>query len=100
MRCKANAAAMQKIFAALDSAGIERKHVQTVRFDVSPVYDDGGPQRRAPPTITGYRASNQVRVEVLGVDKVGGVLDALVGAGANDVGRISFEIAEPAAAAR
>lgn len=92
---KANAAAMQKVFAALDAAGIERKHVQTSRFDVSPVYANGEPQRRAPPTITGYRAANQVQVEVPGVDKVGAVIDALVGAGANDLGRISFGLAEP-----
>ena len=70
---KANAAAMQKVFAALDAAGIERKHVQTSRFDVSPVYADGDPQRRTPPAITGYRAANHVQVEVLGVDKVGAV---------------------------
>ena len=93
---KANAAAMQKVLAALDAAGIERKHVQTSRFDVSPVYAGGDPQRRAPPAITGYRAANQVQVEVLGVEKVGTVLDALVGAGANELGGISFGIAEPA----
>jgi hypothetical protein len=33
---------------------------------------------------------------VHGVDKVGAVLDALVGAGANELGGISFGIAEPA----
>jgi uncharacterized protein YggE len=93
---KANATAMQKVFAALDAAGIDRKHVQTSRFDVSPVYADGDPQRRTPPAITGYRAANQVQIEVLGVDKVGTVLDALVGAGANELGGISFDIAEPA----
>jgi uncharacterized protein YggE len=92
----ANSAAMQKVFAALDAAGIERKHVQTSRFDVSPVYADGDPQRRTAPTITGYRATNQVSVAVLGTDKVGAVLDALVGAGANELGGISFGIAEPA----
>jgi uncharacterized protein YggE len=46
--------------------------------------------------ITGYRVANQVSVEVLGTDKVGAVLDALVGAGANDLGGIAFGIAEPA----
>jgi uncharacterized protein YggE len=92
---KANTTAMQKVFAALDAAGIERKHVQTTRFDVSPVYADGD-HRRTPATITGYRATNQVQVEVPGVEKVGAVIDALVGAGANDLGRISFGLAEPA----
>lgn len=92
---KATSAAMQKVLAALDAAGIERKRVQTNRFDVSPVYADGSP-RGGRPSIVGYRATNQVQVEVHGVDKVGAVLDALVGAGANELGGISFGITEPA----
>jgi hypothetical protein len=92
---KATSAAMQKVLAALDAAGIEKKYVQTHRFDVSPVYADGS-SRGGRPSIVGYRATNQVQVEVHGVDKVGAVLDALVGAGANELGGISFGIAEPA----
>lgn len=93
---KANSAAMQKVLGALDSAGIERKDVQTSRFDVSPLYAEGQARGRGMPAIIGYRAANQVQVEVHGVDKVGAVLDALVGAGANELGGISFGIAEPA----
>ncbi len=92
---KATSAAMQKVLAALDAAGIEKKYVQTNRFDVSPVYADGS-ARGGRPTVVGYRATNQVQVEVHGVDKVGAVLDALVGAGANELGGISFGIAETA----
>jgi uncharacterized protein YggE len=89
-------AAMQKVLAALDKAGIDKKDVQTSRFDVSPLYADASKSPRGTPQITGYRASNQVQVEVHGVEKVGGVLDALVTAGANDVGGVTFGIAEPA----
>jgi uncharacterized protein YggE len=89
-------AAMEKVVAALDKAGIEKKNVQTSRFDVSPVYSDAPTRTRGTPEITGYRASNQVQVEVHGVDKVGGVLDALVAAGANEIGGVSFAIADPA----
>ena len=92
----ANSAAMQKVLGALDRAGIERKHVQTRRFDVSPLYAEGQTRGRGMPAIIGYRAANQVQVEVHGVDKVGAVLDALVGAGANELGGISFGITEPA----
>lgn len=88
-------AAMQKVLAALDAAGIDRKQVQTSRFDVSPVFADMAPGMRGTPAISGYRASNQVSVEVREIDKVGSVLDALVGAGANEVGGISFSIADP-----
>lgn len=90
-------AAMQKVLAALDAAGIERKRVQTSRFDVSPVYADTPGRMRGTPEIAGYRASNTLRVEVRGVDGVGSVLDALVAAGANEIGGVSFSIAEPAA---
>ena len=88
-------AAMQKVLAALDAAGIDRKQVQTSRFDVSPVYADTPGRSRGTPEIAGYRASNQVQVEVREIGKVGGVLDALVGAGANEIGGISFGIADP-----
>jgi uncharacterized protein YggE len=94
---RANAAAMQKVIAALDAAGIERKFVQTSRFDVSPVYSDAvAPRPGRMPAITGYRAANQVTVEVRGVDRVGGVIDALVAAGANELGGVSFGVVEPA----
>jgi uncharacterized protein YggE len=90
----ATSAAMQKVLAALDAAGIDRKQVQTSRFDVSPVYADMTPETRGMPAIRGYRASNQVQVEVRDIAKIGGVLDALVGAGANEIGGISFSIAD------
>jgi uncharacterized protein YggE len=94
---RANTDAMQKVIAALDAAGIERRFVQTSRFDVSSVYADSVSARPGRmPAITGYRAANQVRVEVRGVDRVGGVIDALVAAGANELGGVSFGIAEPA----
>lgn len=94
---RANAAAMQKVIAALDAAGIERKLVQTSRFDVSPVYADSVSARPGRmPAIVGYRVANQVSVEVRGVDRVGGVIDALVAAGANELGGVSFDVAEPA----
>lgn len=93
---KATSAAMQKVLAALDAAGIEKKYVQTNRFDVGPVYADDVSRSGGRPSIVGYRATNQVQVEVHGVDKVGAVLDALVGAGANELGGISFGIAETA----
>jgi uncharacterized protein YggE len=91
-----NNAAMQKVTAALAAAGIEKKHVQTSQFDVSPVYADAPGRMHGTPEITGYRASHQLAVQVHGVDRVGAVLDALVGAGANQLGGVSFEIAEPA----
>lgn len=91
---RANGAAMQRVLAALEEAGIARKDVQTSGFSVYPVYADGATPR-AEPRITGYQVSNQVTVRVAGIDKVGAVLDQLVAAGANQIGGVSFSIGEP-----
>ena len=47
-----------------------------------------------PSPIVGYRASNRVTVALRDVSKVAGVIDTLVGAGANDIGNIIFEVSQ------
>jgi uncharacterized protein YggE len=91
---RANGTAMERVLAALETAGIERKDVQTSGFSVWPVYAEAT-EPTAAPRITGYRVSNQVSVRVAGVEKVGGVLDQLVAAGANEMGGVSFSIGDP-----
>ncbi len=93
---RANNTAMQRVLSALDAAGIAKKDVRTERFQVHPVYADRMPASRERPRITGYRVSNQVAVRVRDLEKVGAVLDELVGAGANEIGGISFAIGDPA----
>jgi uncharacterized protein YggE len=44
--------------------------------------------------ITGYRASNRVIVTLRDIANVAGTIDALVGAGANDIGGISFSVSQ------
>lgn len=91
---RANGAAMEQVLAALEAAGIAKQDVQTSGFSVFPVFAEGaGPP--APPRISGYRVSNQVTVRVAGVEKVGGVLDRLVAAGANELGGVSFSVGAP-----
>lgn len=93
---RANNEAMQRVLAALDAAGIAEKDVRTERFQVHPVYADPMPASRERPRISGYRVTNQVNVRVRDLEKVGAVLDELVGAGANEIGGISFSIGDPA----
>ena len=71
---RANGQAMEKVFAALEAAGIPKTHVRTAHFSLFPVHADAV-EPRAQPRIVGYRASHQVTVRVAGVEKVGGVLD-------------------------
>src|SRR6267142_2594009 len=50
--------------------------------------------RSGPSAIAGYRASNRVTIRVRDVTKVAGVIDTLVGAGANEIGGINFVVSQ------
>lgn len=91
---RANGVAMERVLAALEAAGIAKKDVQTTGFSVWPVFAESA-GHAVQPRVTGYRVSNQVTVRVAGVEKVGGVLDQLVAAGANEVGGVAFSVGEP-----
>lgn len=89
---EANNAAMGKVLLALKAAGIEEKDVQTSRLSLQPQY---APNRSGPSPVVGYRASNRVTVRVRDVAKVAGMIDTLVGAGANEIGGINFVVSQP-----
>ncbi len=88
---EANNTAMAKVLAALKAANIEAKDIQTSRLALQPQY---APNRSGPSPIVGYRASNRVTVRIRDVSKVAGVIDTLVGAGANDIGNVNFEVSQ------
>jgi uncharacterized protein len=91
-----NAAAMDRVLAALRQLGIPDARIQTTRIALQPRYD----QRRdlPEPAIVAYQAVNQVMVRLDDIDRVGRVVDAAVEAGANRVTGISFELSDPLAA--
>jgi uncharacterized protein YggE len=86
---EANNAAMGKVLLALKGAGIAEKDIQTSRLSLQP---QNALSRSGPSPIVGYRASNRVTVRVHDVAKLAGVIDTLVGAGANDIGGIGFMV--------
>jgi hypothetical protein len=90
----ANAAAMNAVFASLKRLGIPDAKIQTSNFSVSPQYPPYRADAPQPPKIIGYQVSNQVMVTVDDPAKVGPVLDELVKSGANQLGAISFSIAD------
>ena len=91
----ANTAAMNRVFGALKLLGIPDNKIQTSNFSVQPQYPPFRPDAAEPRAITGYQVSNQVTVIVDDLAKLGGALDALVRSGANQVGGVSFAIADP-----
>ncbi|WP_371423548.1 SIMPL domain-containing protein [Tardiphaga sp.] len=89
---EANNAAMAKVLAALKSAGIAEKDMQTSRLSLFPQYAQQTRPNPGPNVISGYRASNHVTVRVRDVTKVAGAIDTLVSSGANEVGGITFMV--------
>jgi len=92
---RANAEQMARVVAALRSAGIEGRDLQTSNLSLSPqyVYEQDRPAR-----LTGYQASNQLTVKVTDLTRLGAVADAVVAAGATNVGSIAFSLANPVSA--
>jgi uncharacterized protein YggE len=87
-----NNVAMAKVLAALKAATIDDKDIQTSRLSLQPQY---APSRSGPSSpVVGYRASNRVSVRLHDVGKVAGVIDTMVGAGANDIGNVSFGVSQ------
>jgi len=92
---EANSKLMTAVIAALVSAGIEQKDIQTARFSLQPVYTS---ESHNEPKLVGFSVANQVNVTIRQLDRTGAVLDRLVAAGATDVGSIQFLHSDPAKA--
>ena len=101
----ANAAAMNRVIAALKAAGVAGRDIQTANLSLAPVYEDLSrrpqtmPQpENQPPRIVGYQASNTVAVRAHDLARMGAVIDALVAAGATQVNGPDFALDKPEAA--
>ena len=88
---EANSTAMAKVFAALKTAEIAERDMQTARFSIRPVHDQ---RRDGDNRITGFQASNQISVKVRALGKLAPVLDQLIAAGANDISGIHFTVSQ------
>ena len=87
-----NSRRMAAVVKALRGAGIAERDVQTASVGLQPQYRYADNQ---PPVVTGYQASNTVSVRFREIAKAGGVLDALVGAGANQIDGPTMSLAAP-----
>ena len=89
---RANAEQMNRLMEAVRAAGIAERDIQTSDLGVSPQYHRADGQARQ---ISGYEARNTVNLTVRDIAGLGGVIDALVAAGANQVYGPNFQIGEP-----
>lgn len=90
-------AATAKIIAAVKGQGVADADITSQWISLQPQYDYSA-NGAAPPRVTGYLANQSLAVKVRQIDKAGPVIDAAVGAGANQVGGISFSVADPTGA--
>lgn len=87
-----NSEQMARVVAAIKAAGIADKDVQTSGISLNPQYRYA---ENEAPKITGYQANNTVSMKVRDIARLGKVLDALAGVGANQINGPSFEIDNP-----
>lgn len=90
-----NAADMDKVVQRIKALGIASDDIQTSGISLGAMYDYNQAQQRQ--VFRGYQASNRVTVTLRKVADAGRVLDALVAAGATDIGGPSFSIDDDSA---
>jgi uncharacterized protein YggE len=87
-----NTAAMSKLVDGLKKSGIAAGDIQTTTFNVGPRYTQ--PKDGKPATINGYQVTNQIRLTIRNVAKLGDLLDEAIALGANQVNHIAFDVAD------
>ncbi len=88
-----NSTTMAAVIDALRGMGIADRDMRTTNVSLHPRWrtevTDNGTRAQV---LTGYEATNLLRVTCRDLSKLGELLDALVGAGANDMRGISFDV--------
>lgn len=85
----ANNAQANKVMDALKALGVDEKDLRTSNFSIY-VQDDFDPEGKR--TGTRFVVENSVYVTLRDLDRVGEVLSGVVGAGANSIYGISFDV--------
>jgi uncharacterized protein len=86
---------MQRVIKDIKAQGIPEDKIRTVGLSLNPVYSHPAPragQEPEAPRIVAYRAANTVRVQVDDLERVGGVIDAGIAAGANQLNSLAFDL--------
>ncbi|MEV8467817.1 SIMPL domain-containing protein [Fluviibacterium sp. DFM31] len=87
---------MAAVLEALKAEGIAPEKIQTQSLGLMPLRPNRNDPGVDPLAVIGFEARSEVAVELTDLARVGPVIDTLVKAGANDISRLSFDIADPA----
>lgn len=94
----ANKETMDKVIAAIRDQGVAEEDITTSSFNVYPNYDYQYSKLTEGESVTGYQVDNMLMVTVRDLNKISGVLDAAMGAGANQSYGITFNSSKQAEA--
>lgn len=85
-------AVMQRIITAVTGLGVPREKIQTSQLTLHPVHSNLLTNERGELRIVGYRATNTVSVRLEKLSLIAPVIDAGLGAGANQLEGVSFGV--------
>ena len=91
-----NAVQMRSVVDRIEAVGVDRDDIQTSGVSLSAEYDYD--QQTREQVFRGYRVSNRVNIKLRDIQRTGQVLDALVAAGATDLGGIDWAVENSAPA--
>jgi uncharacterized protein YggE len=89
-----NAQTMTEVLAKLKSAGLAGDAIKTTGYDLQPDFEYANGRQ----TLKGYISRNSIEARVDDLDKLGGILDVAVGAGATSVSNVRFDLKDRRAA--
>lgn len=81
---------INKVTDAVKALGIPAEDIKTQNYNINPDYDFTSGQR-----ITGYTSNTNIAIKVKDTTKVNQVIDTATSNGANQVGGVTFEVADP-----
>jgi len=91
-----NAAEMTEVIDRIKALGVPERDIQTSGINLGAMYDYNQATQRQ--VFRGYQVSNRVSVKLRNIERTGEVLDALVAAGATDLGGPDWSIDDDTAA--
>lgn len=90
-----NAVKQRAVVDAIKAQGIAADQISTVNYNLSAEQAYNPQAGDKAPKVTGYVATNTVRVEVKKIDQVGALIDAAIAKGANEVSSLDFHSSAP-----
>lgn len=90
-----NAEKLDAVLKALRQALGEDAKLETLSYSLQPVYHR--PEPRSEPIVSGYTATNVIRIRKIPLEAVGKTIDVAASAGANSIRNIAFTLEEESA---